>query len=127
MEGGPSQYRVQPAHAVLCGDFNFGPQAPEYEVMQSPANVLECLDAGWPEEVVGHQWHDAWQSWKPATPQPPTFCLYDKRFGNEAVACDFVWLSSSLRHAVQDMQIDGQTQASDHQPVRIVLGQEHTV
>ncbi len=58
----------------------------------------------------------------PQTPQPPTFKLFDRTYGPDPVACDFVWLSDSLRAQVRSLDVEGQTQASDHQPVRVVLG-----
>jgi endonuclease/exonuclease/phosphatase family metal-dependent hydrolase len=121
-DGSPFQTKAHTPHAVLCGDFNFEAHEPEYEAMGSQAGVIECLDAGWPEQVVGARWHDAWRVLSPQTPQPPTFKLFDRTYGPDPVACDFVWLSDSLRAQVRSLDVEGQTQASDHQPVRVVLG-----
>jgi endonuclease/exonuclease/phosphatase family metal-dependent hydrolase len=35
------------------------------------------------------------------------------------MACDFVFVSDSLKGKVQDLHIDSTTQASDHQPVAV--------
>ena len=121
-DGSPYQTKPHTPHAVLCGDFNMEPHELEYAALSSPAAVIECLEAGWPERVVGAAWNDAWQILHGSAPQPPTFRVYDRRFGPEPGACDFVWVSDSLRSHVRSFEIDGQTQASDHQPVRVVIG-----
>lgn len=122
-DGSPFQNKPHTEHAVLCGDFNLEPQALEYTALASEAAVIECLEAGWPEQVVGKRWHDAWVLLHPDTPQPPTFRLFDRQFGPEPGACDFVWVSDSLRSQVRSFEVDAQTQASDHQPVRVVIGE----
>jgi endonuclease/exonuclease/phosphatase family metal-dependent hydrolase len=38
------------------------------------------------------------------------------------MACDFVFVSDDLAGRVRAMEVDGQTRASDHQPVRVRLG-----
>jgi len=121
-DGTPFQTKVHTPHAVLCGDFNLEPHELEYAALGSPAAVIECLEAGWPERVVGTCWNDAWKQLHPDAPQPPTFRLFDRQFGPEPGACDFVWVSDSLREHVRSFDIDSQTQASDHQPVRVVIG-----
>lgn len=121
-DGSPFQTKAQTPHAVLCGDFNLEAHEMEYAALSSPAVVTECLDAGWSEGVVGARWWDAWCLLHPEQPQPPTFKLFDRRFGPEPVACDFVWVSDSLRGKVRSFAVDGQTQASDHQPVRVCIG-----
>ena len=121
-DGSPFQPKSHTPHAVLCGDFNLEPHELEYSAMSSPAAVIECLEAGWPERVVGACWNDAWKLLHPDVPQPPTFRLFDRQFGPEPGACDFVWVSDSLRAHVRSFEIDSQTQASDHQPVRVVIG-----
>ena len=54
-------------------------------------------------------------------PQPDTFRVFDRQFGPEPGACDFVWVSDSLCEKVRSFEVNQQTQASDHQPVRVVL------
>ena len=55
-------------------------------------------------------------------PQPATFRLVDRTWGPEPGACDFIWVSRSLRQQVKAWTVDGATQASDHQPVMLTLG-----
>lgn len=121
-DGSPFQTKPHTPHAVLCGDFNMDAQAHAYEALASRASVIECLDAGWPEQVVGARWNDAWPLVHGSeVAQPHTFNVYDQTFG-QPVACDFVWVSDSLRDQVRSFAVQEQTQASDHQPVRVTLG-----
>ena len=105
----PSPFRAK-AHtsrAVLCGDFNLGPAEPEYGVLQGLGGLGRLQDA-WPL-VHG------------AAPHPPTFRLFDRTYGPEPVACDFVFVSDDLAGFVRRIDIDGHTRASDHQPVVVSL------
>ena len=54
--------------------------------------------------------------------QDPTFRLFDRRYGPDPMACDFVFVSAGLAPRVSQVQVDGATQASDHQPVLLQLG-----
>lgn len=121
-DGSPYQTKAHTSHAVLCGDFNFGVGQAEYEALMAKAQPMECLEAGWPERVVGARWHDAWTVLHAQQPHAPTFGVYDNTYAPEPMACDFVWLSDSLRSQIRSMQVDTQTQASDHQPIRVVIG-----
>ncbi len=107
-DGTPFQSKVHTEHAILCGDFNFEAHEPEYAVL---------TDAGSPARL----W-DSWHVLHGPVPQPPTFRLYDRRYGPTPVTCDFVFVSGGLKDRVRSMQIDGDTQASDHQPVAIEVG-----
>ena len=121
-DGSPYQTKAQTGHAVLCGDFNFEPQQREYAALSAKAEVIECLEAGWPERVVGARWHDTWPLLHAKQPQPPTFKVFERKLGPTPVACDFVWVSDSLRSQVRSWNVDAQTQASDHQPLRVLIG-----
>ncbi len=118
-DGSPFQDQPHTPHAVLCGDFNLQATEPEYAHLAAPLSAEEA--AGWATPGTPTL-HDAWRLLHPHTPQPPTFCLFDRRFSAQPIACDFVWVSDSLRSRVQDLQIDGATRASDHQPVLLALG-----
>ncbi len=72
-DGSPFQRKPRTEHAVLCGDFNFESHELEYAALSSPAAVIECLEAGWPEGVVGAAWNDAWRVLRTDQPQPDTF------------------------------------------------------
>ncbi|HEY8356682.1 MAG TPA: endonuclease, partial [Ramlibacter sp.] len=80
---------------------------PEYAALTEPV-------------AQGRLW-DAWRVLNGQLPHPPTFRLHDRRYGPDPVACDFVFLSDGLKDRVRRMGVDGQTQASDHQPVWLEL------
>lgn len=115
-DGSPFQNKSHTTHAVLCGDFNFEPHEPEYAALAVP------WAAGEEGAVQPGRWHDSWRLLHPDTPQPPTFKLFDRSYGPEPVACDFMWVSDSLRTRVRGWKTDAVTQASDHQPVVLTLG-----
>jgi endonuclease/exonuclease/phosphatase family metal-dependent hydrolase len=102
----PFQTKTHTPHAILCGDFNLGPNEPEYDVVQQPF----VTDGA-------HRLHDAWRACHGGAAHAPTFRLFDRRYGPEPVACDFVFVSEALAPLVRRIDVDLQTQASDHQPV----------
>lgn len=102
-DGSPFQGKVHTANAILCGDFNLEPSEPEYGVLTDPSG---------PERL----W-DSWRRLHGEAPHQPTFRLYDRRYGPQPIACDFVFVSEGLKDKVRRLAIDGATQVSDHQPV----------
>jgi len=98
------QTKTHTPRAVLCGDFNLEASEPEHALI----------------EAAGLR--DAWRVLHGARPQDPTFRLFDRSYGPNPIACDFVFVSAGLVPHVQRMWVDGQTQASDHQPVALQLG-----
>ncbi|MCD2513486.1 endonuclease/exonuclease/phosphatase family protein [Comamonas endophytica] len=115
-DGSPYQSKSQTPHAVLCGDFNFEPHEPEFAALTAP------WAAGEEGALKPGQWHDSWHLLHPDHPQPPTFKLFDRRYGPEPIACDFMLVSDSLKPRVRAWEVDARTQASDHQPVALTLG-----
>jgi endonuclease/exonuclease/phosphatase family metal-dependent hydrolase len=105
-DGSPFQTKVHTPHAVLCGDFNAD---------ASDAAVVALRGTG------PGDFQDAWPLVHGRTPQAPTFRLFDRTYGGEPMACDFVFVSAGLASRVRRIEIDGRTQASDHQPVMIEL------
>lgn len=97
----PFQAPLQTPYAVLCGDFQFETSAPEYATIGSEAAAIDCLEAGWPEPVVGARWNDAWQLLHPHQEHPAAAPL-----GSAAKACEFVWVSDDLRHHVREVEVD---------------------
>jgi endonuclease/exonuclease/phosphatase family metal-dependent hydrolase len=104
-----SPFRAKPhtPHALLCGDFNLEPHEPQH---------AELVAGSGPARL-----HDAWTVLHAGAPHPPTFRLFDRTYGPEPIACDFVFVSDSLTGHVRQVRVDGQTQVSDHQPVLVVL------
>jgi endonuclease/exonuclease/phosphatase family metal-dependent hydrolase len=113
-EPSPFQAKVHTPHAILCGDFNLVVTQPGHPVTE-------------PEYRALHQPHahgrlvDAWPLVHGATPHAPTFRLFDRRYGPTPAAFDFVFVSDTLSAHVRHIEVDLQTQASDHQPVRVAL------
>jgi endonuclease/exonuclease/phosphatase family metal-dependent hydrolase len=101
-DGSPFQTKLHTAEAILCGDFNLERTDPEYP-------------------VLAERLHDSWRVLHGETPQPPTFRVFDREYGPDPIACDFVFVSDGLKDRVRRMEIDGVTQASDHQPVMVTL------
>jgi endonuclease/exonuclease/phosphatase family metal-dependent hydrolase len=106
--GSPFQAKVHTPHAILCGDFNLEAHEPEYTLIQQP--------------VGGSRLHDAWRQLHGAAAHPPTFRLFDRTYGPEPVACDFVFVGDGRVDRVRHVGVDSQTRASDHQPVLLQLG-----
>lgn len=105
---GPFRAKRHTPHAILCGDFNLDPSEPEYTAVQTPFGNARL--------------HDAWLLVHGATPHAPTFRLFDRTYGPEPLACDFVFVSDDLAPRVRRIDVDPATRASDHQPVHVVLG-----
>ena len=109
-DGTPFDTLVRPRAAVITGDFNFEPDAPEH------ARLLEPFPDGAP------LLHDAWELTHPGEPHAATFCIYQKTdpAGLE-LHCDFILVNDDLAPHVRGLFVDQQTQASDHQPVVLTL------
>ncbi len=110
----PFQTKTHTPHAILCGDFNMAASEPDCAVMQAP-----FLLAG---DAARHTLHDAWPLVHGAALHAPTFRLFDRTYGPEPVACDFVLVSEGLASRVRRIEVDSVTRASDHQPVVVELG-----
>ncbi len=104
----PFQAKQHTPQAILCGDFNLDSSQPEYAVIQEPA--------------AGLRLRDAWTLVNGTKPHAPTFRLFDRSYGPEPVACDFVFVSDGLAPRVFRVEVDSITRASDHQPVLVELG-----
>jgi endonuclease/exonuclease/phosphatase family metal-dependent hydrolase len=90
---------ARPASAVMCGDFNLPPTDGQHGDM---------LKAGFV---------DAWQALHPGKPHPPSFRIYERKEGVDPYCCDFVFVTPDLVPRLKAIRIDGENQASDHQPV----------
>jgi len=88
------------AARILCGDFNFTPDTPQYRYQ---------LDA---------HWGDAWQLDKGDAEHPPTCGIFDAGQWPQGRHCrDFFWLSPELQALPVGVSVDTDTDLSDHQPV----------
>ena len=96
---------------MITGDCNFEPDSPEYRRMLAP------FDDATPPLV------DAWHVAHPGVAHPSTFKIYQKDEPTDPeLHCDFIFVGDELRPRVRAVRVDGQTQASDHQPVILTLG-----
>ncbi len=109
--GGPFQAKPHTRSALLCGDFNMEAANAEYALLQSAP------------ETGTTRFMDAWPVAQGERPQDPTFRVFDRRYGPEPIACDFIFVSEDLATRVKRVEVNGQSQASDHQPVLIELGE----
>jgi endonuclease/exonuclease/phosphatase family metal-dependent hydrolase len=96
--------------AILTGDLNFQANSAEYALLAA------AIDEATPRYV------DTWELRHPGQARPPTLGLHDKvQWPGEAYACDFIFVSADLADRVREVETDGVTQASDHQPMMIEL------
>lgn len=108
-EGGPFHVVPRPASGILTADFNFRADDPMHARIQAP------LGAGAPA------YRDAWPLRYPGKPQPPTLGVHDKSQWSESFACDFIFVTEDLADRVEDVVVNVDTDASDHQPVLLSL------
>jgi len=99
----------QPVAAILTGDFNFPPDAPEYSEIQAP------LAGG------GPRYRDAWALVHGLRAHAPTFCVHDHSWKDTPYCCDFIFASDGL--AVRSIEVDADADESDHQPVVLELAE----
>ena len=122
--GSPFAGAVHTPLALLCGDFNAGPQDAAYgELLRtgnSVPNTTPSLSHTAPAATYSgatariERWHDAWPLAHGGAPHAPTFGLYDSTWTPAPMACDFVLLSSALAPRLRSLRVDDATQASDH-------------
>jgi endonuclease/exonuclease/phosphatase family metal-dependent hydrolase len=107
---GPFRTMPRPASGILTADFNFPPDDALHRHLQSP------LAPGIPA------YRDAWQLRHPGKPHAPTIGVHDKeQWPGPPLAFDFIFVTEDLAHRVEDVVVNGQTDASDHQPVLLEL------
>ena len=108
-DGGPFETRPRPRSAILTADFNLTPDDPLHARLQAPI-------AGAPA------YRDAWRIRHPSTPHAPTRGLYDKaQWPGAPDCCDFIFVTEDLAGRIEDVIVNAETKASDHQPVLLRL------
>ncbi|TXT40589.1 MAG: endonuclease/exonuclease/phosphatase [Comamonadaceae bacterium] len=118
----PFQSKTHTRHAILCGDFNFEPGAPEYAAIQQPFRPLELMDnAQEAINIESEHLQDAWPLMLGQTPHAPTFRLFDRTYGPEPITCDYVFVSQSLVPRLKSLSVNLNSRASDHQPLWMEL------
>ena len=100
----PYDHMPRPASLVLCGDLNILPGDAEYAQLFRPPLV------------------DAWRTARPGEPDPPTTGLFDHVQWPKGGHCrDYFALTPDVARRVACIDMDAATDASDHQPLRLVL------
>lgn len=94
---------------VLCGDFNMEKSESAY------ARLGERFDDGTQAFV------DAWTVAHPGKDHPITCGVYELVHWSTAHCRDFIFVTSDLAGRVRAMDVNEKTEASDHQPLRLVL------
>ena len=95
----------RPESLVLCGDLNLLPEDPEYRLLFQPPLV------------------DAWKQVHGDKPHPLSTGLYDKeQWGATGPHCrDYFAVSPDVARRIASVEMDDRTDASDHQPLRLVI------
>jgi len=106
--GGPFRAKQHTADVLITADFNFEPGSPEHQRMLA-------------DNAPAPRLHDCWRLARGDQPHDPTFRLHDRTYGPVPIACDFVFASDGVAPRVRHIEVDAHTQASDHQPVLVVL------
>lgn len=100
---------ARPASAVLCGDFNYPPDAPEHAQLLAPF------------EDATPAWRDAWQVAHRGARHADTVGLHGAEWPDHPFCCDYICVSEDLCRRVSDVRVNRETDASDHQPVLLEL------
>ncbi len=108
---GPFAFVPRASASILTGDFNCLPESFERK------RLLEAIDD------VTPRYRDAWEIAHPGAPHAPTVGLYDKaQWPGPPFTFDFVFVSEDMVPRVKEMRADSTSDASDHQPILLVLG-----
>jgi endonuclease/exonuclease/phosphatase family metal-dependent hydrolase len=109
-QGSPFAPAPRPASGVLTGDFNFRPEDPLHARMQAPIAA----------DVPAYR--DAWEARHPGRPHAPTLGVFDKeQWPEPPFCCDFIFVTADLSARIETLEVNEATDASDHQPVLLVL------
>ncbi len=111
-DGGPFETMPRPVSSVLTADFDFRPTDPSYARLQDPFPLGPGIPA----------YRGSWSIALPGVPDAPTLGVYDKvQWPGDAFCCDFIFVTEDLAPRVEEVAVNGATDASDHQPVLLRL------
>lgn len=95
--------------SLLCGDFNFDVSDAQHEYLAAASRP-------------GLNYRDAWTLGDPARKREPTCGVFDHVQWKKGPDCrDFILVTEDLASRVRRIEVNGQTDASDHQPIMIEL------
>jgi endonuclease/exonuclease/phosphatase family metal-dependent hydrolase len=99
----------RPVAALLCGDFNCTADSAEFQRLLATAADADA------------HWVDIWSHLHPDTPHPHTVGLHGADWPDHPYCCDFALATPALLPRVRSVEVDAQTDASDHQPLWVTL------
>ena len=107
---GPFEYRVRGRPSILVGDFNCPAESTERSLLMDD----------FPDDTP--RYRDAWTLCHGDRPHAPTVGLHDREQWPEGPrAFDAVLVSEDLADRVRALEVDGDSRASDHQPLVVEL------
>jgi endonuclease/exonuclease/phosphatase family metal-dependent hydrolase len=109
---GPFHSQPQAAAAILTGDFNFRPEDPLRARIAAPFDDPDV-------PPLDDVWHAAARRSRTRTPA----ACHDRAQWPESFACDFVFATRDLRERLRSIAVDAVTNASDHQPIVVDIGE----
>ncbi|MBR0850702.1 endonuclease/exonuclease/phosphatase family protein [Bradyrhizobium diazoefficiens] len=105
----PYESQTVAGSSLMCGDFNFDVSDPQHALIDR---------SGRP----GLNYRDAWTVVHAGLKRSPTCGIYDHVQWTEGADCrDFIFASEDLLGRITRIEVNGKTDASDHQPVFIEL------
>ncbi len=108
--GGPFEMRPRGARGILTGDFNCAPSDAAIAQLQAPVA----------DGVLAYA--DAWTAAHPGAAHAPTAGRYDKVQWKDGERCfDFIFVTADITQQVRRVEVNQDTQASDHQPVLLEM------
>jgi len=106
----PYSATPRPVKNVLCGDFNAVPDDADYQALIQPSGQ------------GGAQYSDAWRVIKGDAIHHPTCGLFDHRQWPQGPHCrDYFFVSTGMVESVRTIEVEDNTDASDHQPLAMTL------
>ncbi|MBR0820789.1 endonuclease/exonuclease/phosphatase family protein [Bradyrhizobium liaoningense] len=105
----PYESQTVSASSLMCGDFNFDVTDPQHAMIDRSSRP-------------GLNYRDAWTAGRPDRPRSPTCGIYDHVQWADGPDCrDFIFTTEDLVGRIAHIEVNGKTDASDHQPVFIEL------
>lgn len=97
-------YSARPDACLLCGDFNAEPGDAVYGAL------------------TGAAFTDSWRTLRPQEAHAPTCGIFDKAQWPQGPHCrDYFLASAAAVPALREIEVDTETDASDHQPIRLAI------
>jgi len=106
----PFELLKRPEKTIICRDFNFIPDSTPYQKMTArfPEKKMDLVDA--------------WRTLHKGKSHTPTCGIFDlKQWKNGPHCRDYFFISQSLVRKINQVSVNTETDASDHQPIRLVL------